>query len=285
MTQGRCCTLRTFQISVPIPSRPLERDIRIHLERGIWRRLELKQILDLEPARTKQPDHVAVPEAKLDGVDDALIVPLEAMHPGSSRDGAASRRALRRRPSGSRASRAESPSRTRGVHRDVGSGGPCIHRYGSHQIAAPYWRSRRPEVHQRTAHARRLRHERKCRSNSCWNVRAVASCLDELSRPIIRAPGASATPRRRQSMAPELDRFQLGYIWQQMDLSDSRFPHPQTVPPKPTLLVLVRPSSGHPHPTSPGSRERGHRTCAHHTPGENLFLLTYMSAPPSRSRT
>jgi hypothetical protein len=43
--------------------------------------LNLDEIFDLEPARTQQADHVAVPEMELDGVDDALLVaPLEAVH-------------------------------------------------------------------------------------------------------------------------------------------------------------------------------------------------------------
>src|SRR4249920_2928460 len=62
------------------PLRPLDRDVRLALLRT-FRRLDLDEILDLEPRRTQQPDHVAVPEMELDGVHGVPgLMPLEAVH-------------------------------------------------------------------------------------------------------------------------------------------------------------------------------------------------------------
>ena len=64
-----------------------------------------------------------------------------------------------------------------------------IQRYGSHQIAAPYWEIAKSKLSSaKGARSASACTSGKCNANSSWNVRAVASCLDELSRPITRAP-------------------------------------------------------------------------------------------------
>ena len=74
----------------------------------------------------------------------------------------------------------------------------------------------------------------------------------ELARRVVETDhacaGASATPRRRRSRSrvrsrPALKRLAIGGSLTRDSLS------PRPVPPKPTLLVLARPSSGHPRPT------------------------------------
>ena len=64
-----------------------------------------------------------------------------------------------------------------------------IQTYGSHQIAAPYSETAKSELSSanggRSASAWT---SGKCSPNSRWSIRAVASCLDELSSPTGRAP-------------------------------------------------------------------------------------------------
>src|SRR6266545_7032366 len=61
------------------PSRPIERDVWVI--GAVERCLYLDQVLDLEPTREEQPDHVPVAETELDVLDGAVgSVPLDSVH-------------------------------------------------------------------------------------------------------------------------------------------------------------------------------------------------------------
>ena len=64
-----------------------------------------------------------------------------------------------------------------------------IYRYGSHQSAAPYWEIAKSKLWSANgASSASACTSGKRRPNSAWNLRAVASWFEELSKPITRAP-------------------------------------------------------------------------------------------------
>ena len=148
-------------------------------------RLHLDQVLDLEPRSPEQPDHVAVGESELDGA--VGVRPVEPMHAEViALQLLARRQVLVGRRQHREVRTAEEHQRAAGAKDPRRLGDPPV---GIAPDRGAVLRDR--EVEAPVAERRPLGvgvDQWEAEPNSSWNIRAVASCLAELSSPTGRAP-------------------------------------------------------------------------------------------------